>query len=373
MSLYEDADIPEDKQINIIIIMREAYIDFSQFQVDGLIEDSNAFYHQLEKESYKGNLLTNSAYGHTINTERNFLLGNNNLKNFRGNVNAYPWYFREQGYTVEGSHPYCQWFYNRRNVNGYLGFEKYRFGEEDYEKLSEARYLEDSILFSEIYKDYEKNKSTNKPYFSFSVTIESHGPYETDNYDGKEEYLAGNYSEECKNAVNNYLSVTNSSDRELIKLVEKLRKDSEPTILVTFGDHIPWMGNGNEYYDEMGINMDPSTEEGFRSYYSTRYLIWANDVAKKITGQKFVGEGPEISPCFLMNLIFREIGWKGSAYMQAMSDMMDIFPVVTTNGRYVVDGKLIDTIPEERKKQFQDFLYLQYYWFSEHYSPITKL
>ena len=40
--------------------------------------------------------------------------------------------------------------------------------------------------------------------------------------------------------------------------------------------------------------------------------------------------------------------------MQAMSNMMEIFPVVTTNGRYVVDGVLIDDIPEERQNLFQD-------------------
>lgn len=69
--------------------------------------------------------------------------------------------------------------------------------------------------------------------------------------------------------VNNYIAVINESDKELIKLVDSLRKDSEPIILVTFGDHLPWMGDGNEYYDEMGINIDTSTEEGFKRYYTT--------------------------------------------------------------------------------------------------------
>ena len=75
-----------------------------------------------------------------------------------------------------------------------------------------------------------------------------------------------------------------------------------------------------------------------------------------------IGEGVEISPCYLMNLIFQQIGWEGPAYMQAMEDMMDVFPVVTTNGRYVVDGILSEQIPEERQELFQDYLYLQEYW-----------
>ena len=354
LSFYKDTDIPEDKQINIIAIMREAYMDFTQLEIEGLKEDCYNLYHSLEEESCTGDLLTNAAYGFTVFTERNFLTGDTYLKNYRGNTNSYPWYFRSQGYTVEGSHPYNQWFYKRRNINGFLGFEKYRFWEADFEELTEEHYPEDSLLFSEIYKDYVSNKASGKPYFSFSVTVESHGPYDMDSYSGNKEYLTGGYSEGCKNAVTNYISVLEESDKELTKLIEKLRKDSEPVILVTFGDHLPWMGNGGEFYEEMGINIDTNTDEGVRTYYSTRYLIWANPAAKELLDKDFTGEDMEISPCYLMNLVFKKIGWDGSAYMQAMSNMMEIFPVVTTNGRYVVDGVLIDDIPEERQNLFQD-------------------
>lgn len=248
-------------------------------------------------------------------------------------------------------------------MNGFLGFERYRFLENDFEKLTDLHYPDDELLFSEIYSDYKKNKEN--PYFSFSVTIEGHGPYDTESYNGSEPYFIGNYSNECKNAMNNYLDVNNKSDVALMKLVEKLRTDSEPVILVTFGDHLPWMGNGGEFYEEMGINIDTTSEEGFRTYYSTRYLIWANDAAEEIIGHKIEGEGPEISPCYLMNLIFQQLDWEGPAFVQAMNDMMEIFPVVTTNGRYVVDGVLTDSIPKEREVMFRDLTYLQQYWQSE--------
>lgn len=148
--------------------------------------------------------------------------------------------------------------------------------------MASEHYPEDSVLFSEIYEDYIANKNSGNPYFSFNVTIESHGPYDTESYSGSKEYLKGDYSKSCKNAMNNYLSVIHQSDIELEKLFEKLRIDSEPVILLTFGDHLPWMGNDNEFYEEMGLNIDTNTDEGFRTYYSTHYLIWANNVAKKL-------------------------------------------------------------------------------------------
>lgn len=365
LAAYEDADIPPERQVNVFAIMREAYVDFSRYGIEGLDCSGYSLYHQLEAESYAGDLLTNIFAGGTIDSERCFLTGNYQVRNFRSNANSYLWYLRDQGYTVEGSHPYYQWFYNRQNVNAYLGFERYRFLEGDFDKLTSAYYPEDSILYPEVYADYLANKDTGKPYFSFVLNVQSHGPYSTTEYGGAVEYLTGNYSDACKNAMNNYMHAIMEGDRELMKLVEALREDEEPVVLVLFSDHLPWMGDGNVYYQEMGLDIDPATEKGFRTHYTTRYLIWANEAAREALGSDFTGEGPTVSPCYLMNLLFDQCSWEGPAFMQAMGDMMEVFPVVTTHGCYVVDGRFTDEIPAERRQLFQEFLYLQHYWRNE--------
>lgn len=363
LSAYLDADIPDGRKISVIAIMREAYTDFSQYGIPGLDPGVYEPYHALEAESYTGNMVANTFAGGTVNAERGFLSGNYQLRNFQSNANSYVWYMREQGYSTEGSHPYFGWFYNRNSKNAYLGFENYRFYEDGYQEPKASRYVEDSILLSEIYQDFQKNKSTGKPYFSFSVTMQSHGPYPTDTA-APAEYLTGPYSEECRNAMNHYLSITSEMDCELVKLVEQLRLDPEPVVLVTFGDHMPWMGDGNAFYREMGVNMDTGEEEGFYRFFSTRYLIWANDAAKAVLGHDVQGEGPSVSPCYLMNLVFQQLDWEGPAFMQAMDDMMEVFPVVSTvqPSHYVVDGAFSWEIPENRKEMFQQFLFLQKYW-----------
>ena len=367
LAAYEDADIPAEKKVNLITIMREGYADFSHFDVEGLDISGYEDYHALLAESYSGTLLTNIFAGGTIDTERCFLTGNYSLKNFRGNANSYLWYLRSQGYTVEGSHPYYQWFYNRQNINEHLGFERYRYLENDYDQLTKAYYPEDSVLFPEIYSDYCKGKESGKPYFSFSLNVQSHGPYDTANYKGERDYLTGDYSAECKNAMNNYMNAILEGDRELMALVDKLRDDKDPVVLVVFTDHLPWMGDGNVFYEEMGINVDVSeeNEDSFRRRYQTDYLIWANDAAKDVLGNDFTGTGPTISPSYLMNVVFDLCDWDGPAYMQAMDDLREILPVVTTRGFYVVDDVFTDTIPEERRKLFDEFLYLNHYWRNE--------
>ena len=126
------------------------------------------------------------------------------------------------------------------------------------------------------------------------------------------------------------------------------------------------MGDGNAFYEEMGIDVDPGTEEGFYRHYTTRYLIWANGAARALLGKDLQGQGPDISPCYLMNLVFQQLGWEGPAFMQAMTGMMNMFPVVSSaSGLTMVDGRLTADIPEDRRALFQEFLYLQQYWRNE--------
>lgn len=365
LGAYADADIPEDRKVNIISLMREAYVDFSQYGIEGLNTDGYERYHQLEAESYHGDLVTNIFAGGTVDTERCFLTGEYQVENYRSNTNSYVWYLRQQGYTVEGSHPYYQWFYNRQNINGYLGFERYRFLEGDYENFTSAYLPEDSILLPEVYNDFAANKDTGKPYFSFNVNVQSHGPYSTTEYNGMVDYLTGDYTDGCKNAMNNYMAAIMNSDVELMKLVDQLRAEEEPVVLILFSDHLPWMGDGNIYYDEMGMDISGDTEESFLRHYTTEYLIWANDAAKEVLGCDFVGEGPTVSPFYLMNVAFDLMGWEGPAFMQAMEDLREVFPVVTTHGCYVVDGTFSNAIPAERQDLFDQFLFLQYYWTNE--------
>ena len=365
LSAYTDADIPEDRRVNVIALMREAYVDFSRYGIEGLDTSGYDFYHRLEEESYHGDLVTNIFAGGTVDSERSFLTGDYQVRNYRSNANSYVWYLRDQGYTVEGSHPYYQWFYNRLNVNGYLGFERYRFLEGDYEELTSAYLPEDSILLPEIYRDFQASKDTGKPYFSFSVNVQSHGPYTTTESYSPVPYLTGDYTEACKNAMDNYMAAIMNSDMELEKLIDQLRAEEEPVVFILFSDHLPWMGDSNVFYDEMGMDISGDTAESFLRHYTTEYLIWANDAAKEVLDCDFVGEGPTISPCYLMNVAFELMGWEGPAFMQAMEELRQVFPVVTTHDCYVVDGVFTDAVPAERQDLFDEFLYLQYYWTHE--------
>ncbi len=366
LAQYEDPGIPADRRVNVVAIMLEAYNDFTKFGTPELAQDVYKVWHDLEEEGYSGDLVTNIFAGGTVDTERCFITGCADLKEIRGKTNSYAWYFRDQGYTVEGMHPYYQWFYNRVNVNESLGFERYLYIDNYFGESDDSSTALDDNLFPELLRAYQEGTAGDKPYFSFNVTYQGHGPYNNDVcwWGGKGDYVVddGTYTQEQQYILDNYFGSIYNTNQHLKELTDYLRADSEPVVLVLFGDHNPWMGDGNSVYDAMGIHFDLDTEQGFLDYYSTRYIIWANDVAKKVLGNDFQGEGPDIGPYFLMNEVFKLCGWKGPAYLQAIAPTAEQVSVVHTTGRYLEDGALTDMPSEAGRALVRDYQILQYDW-----------
>lgn len=371
LARYPQTDIPADKRVNVIAIMRESYSDLSVLDSHAGSIDFSCYdaYHELVAESYSGKLITNGFGGNTKNAERCFLTGSYAPLDYRKPANSYVWYLREQGYTAEGAHPFDGWFYNRANVNRYLGFETYNFREEVFNDLvGEETVADDDVLYDVIWQMFDES-DPDIPYFNFSVTYEGHGPYGYRQNNYKTSFIRSRYNTADGYAMNNYLSCVYKRDQELMVLVDKLRASDRPVVLLIFGDHKPTLGSDiNNYttaaYEAFGIDMDVTSEQGFIDYYSTEYVIWANDAAKKQLGIDLAGkEGPMISPCYLMNVLFDALGWDcGSSYLQAMDDFMAQFPVVSSKGRVSVDGTLQETVPASQSSDYRDLLYLDYNW-----------
>lgn len=366
LAAYSDADIPEDQKVNIIGIMLEAYNDFSKYPQLQLTDGVYGAYHALEAESYTGDLTTNIFAGGTIDTERAFLTGYAELENYRSATNSYVWYFKSQGYQALGDHPCFAWFYNRQNVNLYLGFDQYRFVEDHYGQFTGGGVAWDGIFFPELLDSCRTAMAEEAPLFSFSVTYQGHGPYDTTAcwWGAPEEFLVNHdsYTPEQQNIMANYFGSLADTGNRLSAFVDELRAMDEPVVLVVFGDHNPWMGDGNSVYEALGISFDLATEEGFHNYYDTRYLIWANDAAKAALGFDFVGQGPDLGPYFLMSHLFDLCGWEGPAFMQASRQLAAHVPVLSVTGRYVEEGRLTDTLTPENAALADDYEFMTYYW-----------
>ena len=368
LAAYPDSDIPPERQVSVAGFMLEAFCDMTDFSALSGVEGVRRLYepwHALEERSVSGDLLTNIFAAGTSNTEWAFVAGYSNHEDFRAPAGSYAWYLRSQGYQTFGSHPGYAWFYNRQNVNEYLGFQDYRFLENYYGEYMDAVAAvcnSDSFLLgAEL--DYLEERIKEGPCFSFSVTYQNHGPYESDRARGAvfltpEE--TGLSLESCA-ILNNYFDGILRTIQAVEEAVQRLEEMEEPVVLVLFGDHKPWSGNGNSVYQELGLDFDLSTLEGFYDYYSTPYLIWANPAAKEVLGREFLGDGGDFSPCFLMAEVFDQCGWEGPGFMKLSREMREATPLVHKTDRFLKDGQLADALEGEDLELFQRFLWAQYY------------
>ena len=361
---YEDQSIPEGQKVSVMGIMLEAFCDLTDFDAlagqEGVAQ-VYAPWHQLEAQSISGDLLTNIFAGGTVDSEWGFLTGYTQHEDFRKPTDSYVWYFREQGYHTLFHHPGYSWFYNRQNVNEYLGFEESWFTENYYGALVDpvdAVMRSDETLVDGILDGLREPG----PWFSFSVSYQNHGPYETAS--AQEVFLSPGdtgWSAETCNMLNNYMSNVSSTLAAMERLTRELNARPEPFVLVLFGDHKPWMGNGNTGYTEIGAGFDLSQLSGFREYYSTPYLIWANSAAREALGNSFTGEGGDFSPCFLMNKVFELCGWEGPGFMELSRQLEAISPLIHTRGLFLSGGILTDALVPEEARFYQQFLQAQYY------------
>ena len=366
LAQFEDGAIPEDKKVNIVGIMLEAFTDFSQFEEIQFSQDVYAIWHALEAEGYSGSLLANIFAGGTVNTERAFLTGvADGNYDYRGEAPSYVRYLKGQGYRATGSHPSYNWFYNRQNVNAYLGFDSYRFTEDYFGPVYGADpVLNDDGFLPDLTRTVLEQLEQDAPLFSFSVTYQGHGPYASDAswWNEVNSYIGNkDLPEDQRTILANYLGSVENTQMHLVDLVDSLRRSEEPVVLLLFGDHKPWLGNGNSVYDALDVDLSRTDAASFYNYWSTRYLIWANDAAKEAVGHDMVGTGPDVSPCFLMNVLFEQLGWTGDAYMQAADQCRAQLPVIHSHGvRLTAGGELTAQLPPEQAELARRLLCLSY-------------
>ena len=240
LEAFSDADIPADKQVSVMGIMLEAFCDLTDFDFMAGHPDAARVYdpwHALTEQGVSGRLLTNIFAGGTVDSEWGFLSGYSQHDDFRRDTDSYVWYLRDQGYQTFFSHPGYGWFYNRQNVNDYLGW----FTENHYGALvdpTSAIYHSDDILVRELLAQLTQ-RTAEGPCFSFSVSYQNHGPYESAYSVGVEYFTPANSgmaAESC-HIWNNYLRGVDSTIQAMVQLTQGLEELDRPVVLVLFGDH----------------------------------------------------------------------------------------------------------------------------------------
>ncbi|SKB72783.1 Phosphoglycerol transferase MdoB [Lachnospiraceae bacterium] len=359
------AAVANEKTPNIIVIMCEAFADPAVLGDFKTNEDYMPFIHSLQNgadNTITGYMSASVLGGNTPNTEFEFLTGNTMgflpegsiaYQQFVTNrIDSMPHYLKSLGYDTLGMHPYKAKGWDRNRVYPLLGFDKSHFIEyfETKNPTYVRDYVSDESLFTQIEKEYEAH-GTEKPFFSFSVTMQNHSEYvgEYDNFH-PDVTIDGYNGKDTR--ITNYLSLEKLTDKAFENLVNYFSKQNDPTVIVFFGDH-----QANDYVVEPILNLNGKksadlTFEERTLRYKVPFVIWANyDIVE--------ASNVETSANYLGNMTLKAAGIPLTGYRSFLDDFSEKYPVVTAIHAVSKDGT--DTSISDAGNALDEYRKMQYY------------
>lgn len=369
---------------NIIWIMGEAFTDLSQDEHFSFApgNDPNENFKKLQKNSVMhGRIVTPSFGGGTGDTEFDALTGALTIdcapdESFAFNaikrdVSSLPSLFNTIGYNTMAFHPGFAWFYGRQDVYPKLGFKDNFFLENIDQPEMKGGYVSER-QFSEIFRSrfLEALENSDEPIFSYGLDIQNHGPYFYDKYGKNLPYQCTvSLSEEAANNFGSYFLGVKDMDIMLGEVYDMIMSLDEPTIMVFYGDHLPGLGNDPSAFDEIGIKLSHDDLEKEIEFYSTPYVILANESVRAFLNRENVEiqDGNAVSANYLASMVLDMLNYnKVDNFFIYNSEMRKKLPIISRN--FIFDG--VNTYPRnevkgEAKEAYEDYKKYEYYRINE--------
>ncbi|MEQ2401520.1 LTA synthase family protein [Peptoniphilus hominis (ex Hitch et al. 2025)] len=369
---------------NIIWIMGEAFTDLSQDEHFSFApgNDPNENFKKLQKNSVmQGRIVTPSFGGGTGDTEFDALTGALTIdcapdESFAFNaikrdVSSLPSLFNTIGYKTMAFHPGFAWFYGRQDVYPKLGFKDNFFLENIDQPEMKGGYVSER-QFSEIFRSrfLEALENSDEPIFSYGLDIQNHGPYFYDKYGKNLPYQCTvSLSEEAANNFGSYFLGVKDMDIMLGEVYDMIMSLDEPTIMVFYGDHLPGLGNDPSAFDEIGIKLSHDDLEKEIEFYSTPYVILANESGRAFLNRENVEiqDGNAVSANYLASMVLDMLNYnKVDNFFIYNSEMRKKLPIISRN--FIFDG--VNTYPRnevkgEAKEAYEDYKKYEYYRINE--------
>lgn len=361
---YESA--PDAADVNVVFVMDEAFSDILNEDVFVFPEGENPMevYNTLAEgeNAWAGHIVVPYFAGGTADTEFDVASGmQTNLLNpaapsltaFRTvnrDLDSIFRVFGADGYTSCFMHPGQSWFYNRENVYDWFGADE-SFFVEDFDAEYKGSWVTDESVLRELISRFEEKSAGGGLDFTYAVTIQNHMSYTAEKYGDyvcPEVETTAELSPEIQTAVNVYAEGIRDANAMLEDLTEFYSEQSEPVLLVFFGDHLPYLGDNRQGYAELGLPAASVTggEDPFAAY-TAPVLFWCNDAAAEaldfanaIEALDLPADG-RISACYLGAAVL-ELTGRGevSPWFAFLNEMRRELPVLH-NGYYEsADGEI---------------------------------
>ena len=332
---------------NVIVVFSESFWDLSKIKGIEFDKDVISNFNALSKEGHLFEMISPSYAGVSANAEFEVLTGGSLNYFSKGYIpyfqlytdekaRLYPSVIRElnnNNYMTKIINATGKSMFNCEYVYGLMGVKERRH---IYDEMSGSKgYVSDEYMTDEIIKELNK-KAKDEDLFLLTLMMGGHMPYYIDKYDEYDiKVTKSEYDKDITDIVLSYAQGIYNADKELRRLYEYIQTIEEETIIVFFGDHLPYLqsSKGRDILEKVGFVRDDL--EGIYNKYNTQALVLSNyDI--KFDDTKY------ISNDMLLTYVINNMNIELSPYYSWLYSTKDIYG----SSNYVI------SVDKEGKKYF---------------------
>ena len=356
------------KDVNVIMVMNEAFSDITDGSMFNWAEGDDPLpnLHALQSDPHaiSGHVVVPGFAGGTANTEFDVLTGmqtnalsattTSAMRVVNRNLDSLFRVFGADGCRTSFYHPGDAWFYNRENVYRWLGAEHEVFAE-DMENLEyKGRWVTDDYMAGQIEAEFETAVAEGRTLFNYTTTIQNHMSYTADKYGEGRTFApistTAGLSDAARTMLEVYTEGVRDADAMLGRLTAYFEERSEPVVLVFYGDHLPYLGDNQLAYAELGseVAVAEMDRKDVLCSYKTPYVIWANSAAAETldwdsaVSALDLPEDGVLSAAFLGQTVLELTGRTGeSPWFDFLGSLRRISPVVQKKIYVLADGTVL--------------------------------
>ena len=356
------------QDVSIIMVMNEAFSDITDQPMFDWTEETDPLpnLHALQNDPHavSGHIVVPGFAGGTANTEFDVLTGmqtnalsattTSAMRVVNRNLDSLFRVFGADGYRTSFYHPGDAWFYNRENVYRWLGAEYEAFAR-DMENLEyKGRWVTDDYMAGQIEQEFETAVAEGRPLFNYTTTIQNHMSYTADKYGEGHAFApistTADISDETRTMLEVYTEGVRDADAMLGRLTAYFEERGEPVVLVFYGDHLPYLGDNQKGYTELGSEVAAAENDrtDILCSYKTPYVIWANSAAAETldwdsaVASLELPEDGVISAAFLGSTLLDLTGRTGEdPWFDFLGSLRRTAPVVQKKTYILADGTVL--------------------------------
>jgi len=285
---------------NVHIVLLESFWDPALLKEAGYNQDPLApAFRRLWEQTGFSHVMSPVFGGYTANAEFEILCGfpvvEDNVKFERqllNDVPCLPHLLAEHGYRTLASHPNVPVFWNRINAYRRMGFQTYWSKQDFLLDDMNREFLSDASLYRQVLEKIADPIDNKQPLLNYIVTYFGHWNYPLNDSRPNRITASSDVDE-----VSSFANTMHYKSLELMTFLEQLQTRDPDSIIVLFGDHLPFMGENFAGFVDSGMlasKRSNFSDDMFRFFVSTPMVIIDGPRGPVKTGNLAIYEIPAL-------------------------------------------------------------------------------